>query len=261
MAISILRRATHGVAHEGASLSVLSLESDAYQGEVGDFPPSLHRMLSVLTDGVVVIDGGGVVRHVNDDLIHLAVQSYDDLIGQPAKHLFPNWDRYSGSPSGRVDRGPPRPWGDRCAPATSLWRWPQDRRPGRDLALRVRRRTLGRRAGARRSAHQRRRATSRRDRTALSPGLRGQHGADDRDRPRRSDHRGQRGLLRDGGIRQRGSHRTRLEGLHLPRRHRDYRGVASPGHLRGDRAVALHQALPAQGRQGHLRRGAAFGGP
>ncbi len=109
MAISILRRATHGVAHEGASLSVLSLESDAYQGEVGDFPPSLHRMLSVLTDGVVVIDGTGVVRHVNDDLIHLAVQSYDDLIGQPAKHLFPNWDRYSGSPPGELNEGHPAP--------------------------------------------------------------------------------------------------------------------------------------------------------
>ncbi|HTB08898.1 MAG TPA: PAS domain-containing protein, partial [Acidimicrobiales bacterium] len=109
MAISILRRATHGVAHEGASFSLLSLESDAYQGEVGDFPPSLHRMLSVLTDGVVVIDGAGVVRHVNDDLIHLAVQSYDDLVGQPAKHLFPNWDRYSGSSSGELTEGQPAP--------------------------------------------------------------------------------------------------------------------------------------------------------
>ncbi|MGC2169134.1 MAG: EAL domain-containing protein [Acidimicrobiales bacterium] len=98
MAISILRRVTRGQHDElGADLVLLTQESDAYPGEVGDFPPSLHRMLSVLTDGVVVVDGGGVVRHVNDDLINLAGHSYAGLIGQPAKHLFPNWERYAGS--------------------------------------------------------------------------------------------------------------------------------------------------------------------
>ena len=98
MTISILRRATRGQRDEsGPGLSLLALESDAYPGEVGDFPPTLHRMLSVLTDGVVVVDGDGVLRHANDDLINLAGYTYEALIGQPAKHLFPNWDRYAGS--------------------------------------------------------------------------------------------------------------------------------------------------------------------
>jgi diguanylate cyclase (GGDEF)-like protein/PAS domain S-box-containing protein len=50
-------------------------------------------MLSVLTDGVVVVDGRGVVRHANDNLIELAGHSYVALVGHPARHLFPTWER------------------------------------------------------------------------------------------------------------------------------------------------------------------------
>jgi diguanylate cyclase (GGDEF)-like protein/PAS domain S-box-containing protein len=50
-------------------------------------------MLSVLTDGVAVVDGQGVLRHANENLIELAGHSYGALVGHPVRHLFPTWDR------------------------------------------------------------------------------------------------------------------------------------------------------------------------
>jgi diguanylate cyclase (GGDEF)-like protein/PAS domain S-box-containing protein len=50
-------------------------------------------MLSVLTDGVAVVNGRGVLCHANDNLIDLSGHSYGALVGQPAHRLFPTWGR------------------------------------------------------------------------------------------------------------------------------------------------------------------------
>jgi diguanylate cyclase (GGDEF)-like protein/PAS domain S-box-containing protein len=71
------------------SLTTGSVDVD----HIGDFPPSLHRMLSVLTDGVAVVNGRGVLCHANDNLIDLSGHSYGALVGQPAHRLFPTWGR------------------------------------------------------------------------------------------------------------------------------------------------------------------------
>jgi len=96
MSISILRRSVRSEHRDEDELDGSVVELPPVSGDpdhVGYFPPSLHRMLSVLTDGVVVVDGRGVVRHANDNLIELAGHSYVALVGHPARHLFPTWER------------------------------------------------------------------------------------------------------------------------------------------------------------------------
>ncbi|MGB8179529.1 MAG: EAL domain-containing protein [Acidimicrobiales bacterium] len=106
MSISILRRSPRGGQRDPgdggiAVLAVVPRDLD----HVGDFPPSLRRMLSVLTDGVAVVDGRGVVRHANENLIDLAGQSYEALVGQPARHLFPTWERDTKSARAELIEG------------------------------------------------------------------------------------------------------------------------------------------------------------
>jgi diguanylate cyclase (GGDEF)-like protein/PAS domain S-box-containing protein len=98
MAISILRRSTNGRVKNqpkepNGLLAPWQLDGD----HEGDFPPSLHRMLSVLSDGIAVVDGRGLIRHANDHLVALTGYSYESLIGQPVSFLIPAWDRFSSS--------------------------------------------------------------------------------------------------------------------------------------------------------------------
>lgn len=102
MTISILRRSTGDrvkrVRNESnGSLAPLEFDDD-FDYEDG-LPPSLHRMLSVLTDGIAVVDGQGLIRHANHHLVELTGYSSETLNGQPVAFLVPAWDRNASAPS------------------------------------------------------------------------------------------------------------------------------------------------------------------
>lgn len=95
MAISILRRSsTHE--DDATSLSLVTPEWEFDLGSMreGEFPPSLHRMLSVLTDGVAVVDGRGIIRHANANLLELANHPSENLLGHSVDSLIPTWGHH-----------------------------------------------------------------------------------------------------------------------------------------------------------------------
>jgi diguanylate cyclase (GGDEF)-like protein/PAS domain S-box-containing protein len=104
MSISILRRSTRN--DPRGSATGPTQDSDTPE-QIGGFPPSLHRMLSVLTDGVAVVNGRGVLCHANDNLIELSGHSYGALVGQPARRLFPTWERDTKSARAELVEGRP----------------------------------------------------------------------------------------------------------------------------------------------------------
>jgi diguanylate cyclase (GGDEF)-like protein/PAS domain S-box-containing protein len=108
MSISILRRSARNEPRdEGVPGDARLIPQSATPEQVGDFPPSLHRMLSVLTDGVAVVNGRGELCHANDNLIELSGHSYGALVGQPARRLFPTWERDTKSARVEVAAGQP----------------------------------------------------------------------------------------------------------------------------------------------------------
>src|SRR5277367_1230197 len=102
MTISILRRST---SDRGKRLQietnapVAPLEFDDDFDHDDGLPASLHRMLSVLSDGIAVVDGHGLIRHANEHLVALTGFSSETLNGQPVAFLVPAWDRDAGPPS------------------------------------------------------------------------------------------------------------------------------------------------------------------
>jgi diguanylate cyclase (GGDEF)-like protein/PAS domain S-box-containing protein len=92
MVLSILRRSASGPSGR-ESEELRPYAPLQFQEEVEDgLSQSLHRMLSVISDGIAVIDGHGVIRHVNRHLIALADYSHESLIGRPVTFLVPTWN-------------------------------------------------------------------------------------------------------------------------------------------------------------------------
>jgi ammonium transporter, Amt family len=105
MTISILRRSTSDRVKRPRDESngpLAPLEFDVDFDHDDGLPLTLHRMLSVLTDGIAVVDGQGLIRHANDHLVELTGYSSENLNGQPVAFLVPAWDR-NASPSSLFD--------------------------------------------------------------------------------------------------------------------------------------------------------------
>jgi diguanylate cyclase (GGDEF)-like protein/PAS domain S-box-containing protein len=93
MTISLLRRTGGPRAKASAALSD-ALAPWQCDGAINqDLPPSLHRMLSVLPDGIAVIDGRGVIRHANAHLAELTGHDLNALVGTTVEALIPTWVR------------------------------------------------------------------------------------------------------------------------------------------------------------------------
>ncbi len=112
MVLSILRRSASGRLGREADELTGPYAPLAFDDEVeAGFPQSLHRMLSVLSDGIVVIDGQGLIRHVNRHLVALTDHSHQSLMGRPFTSLVPSWGlggrvsslERAGSLNGAVD--------------------------------------------------------------------------------------------------------------------------------------------------------------
>ena len=214
-------------------------------------------IVSSMPDGTALIDASGVMRFVNDALVRMSGYPRDELVGRDVQMLVPERHRDLEGAARRqysTDAGAALIWSDLdlsmlCAGGSEL---PVDFalspiRVGEEswaLAM-VRDRSA-------RQTHERARAQAElRSRVAFEYNMAPMTFTDVDDRIIAVND----AFCEMIGFTPRRAHRAGLDALHLPRRRRHHRDHARARDLRRDRAGALREALPAQGRARHRRRG------
>ncbi len=225
-----------------------------------EHPQTWNLVLEALPDGTALIDNQGVMRYVNATLTSISGYSREELVGQSVLLLVPERLRGLEDSARRHNaRNPETPliWSDQDL---SLLH-----RDGREIPVDFALSTLEidgvswavaavRDASARRAGEAARADVELRFRVAFENNMAPMSFTDVHDRIIAVND----AFCEMIGFSRDELHRPGLDALHLPRGRRDHREHAPARDHRRAGAGALPQALPAQGRPRHRRRGVAL---